>query len=239
VRSGAPARVCGDASRFAPSVQGGAEPSACAGYGGTTQRVDSVEDKIARHAAAPAEEVAAAAARDITVTFNADVSDALPWRFRPSQRAVVVRPGESVLAFYTATNLSSEPITGVSTYNVTPARAGLYFNKVQCFCFEEQRLLPGETLDMPVFFYIDPEYAKDDKLKGINLLTLSYTFFKTDHVLDEEEQAMAAAHAQQKERYSSLASSAAAAAAAAAAPLPAAAVPLGGAAAAAALAHQA
>jgi len=160
------------------------------GFGGTTQRATSVEEKFAAQALATSSDAAALAAREITVTFNADVSDSLPWRFRPSQRQVVVRPGESALAFYTATNTSSQPVTGVSTYNVTPMRAGLYFNKVQCFCFEEQRLLPGETLDMPVFFYIDPEYVKDDKLKNTNLLTLSYTFFKAESA--EEEEAPAA-----------------------------------------------
>ncbi|KAK6941206.1 Cytochrome c oxidase assembly protein CtaG/Cox11 [Dillenia turbinata] len=122
------------------------------GYGGTVQRRETVEEKIARHA------------QDGKVTT----------RLVP----VKVKPGESALAFYTAENRSSAPITGVSTYNVTPMKAAVYFNKIQCFCFEEQRLLPGEQIDMPVFFYIDPEFETDPKMDGINNIILSYTFFK-------------------------------------------------------------
>lgn len=105
----------------------------------------AVEDKLAeREQAANAELDAAAASRQLTVTFNADVSDGMPWKFRPSQRSVTLRPGESTLAFYVAENLSNKSIIGVSTYNVTPQQAGYYFNKIQCFCFEEQKLRPGE-----------------------------------------------------------------------------------------------
>ncbi|XP_021888740.1 cytochrome c oxidase assembly protein COX11, mitochondrial, partial [Carica papaya] len=116
--------------------------------------------------------------REIVVQFNADVADGMPWKFVPTQREVRVKPGESALAFYTAENRSSAPITGVSTYNVTPMKAAVYFNKIQCFCFEEQRLLPGEQIDMPVFFYIDPEIETDPRMDGINNIILSYTFFK-------------------------------------------------------------
>ncbi|KAG2535679.1 cytochrome c oxidase assembly protein COX11, mitochondrial-like isoform X1 [Panicum virgatum] len=91
-----------------------------------------------------------------------------------------VKPGESALAFYTAENRSSAPITGVSTYNVAPMKAAIYFNKIQCFCFEEQTLLPGEQIDMPVFFYIDPEFETDPKMEGVNNIVLSYTFFKVN-----------------------------------------------------------
>lgn len=112
------------------------------------------------------------------VQFNADIADGMQWKFVPTQREVRVKPGESALAFYTAENQSSTPITGVSTYNVTPMKAAVYFNKIQCFCFEEQRLLPGEKIDMPVFFYIDPEIEDDPKMDGINNIILSYTFFK-------------------------------------------------------------
>ncbi|KAG5547644.1 hypothetical protein RHGRI_013365 [Rhododendron griersonianum] len=115
------------------------------GYGGTVQRRESVEEKIARHA-----QDGTVTTREIVVQFNADVADGMPWKFIPTQREVRVRPGESALAFYTAENQSSTPITGVSTYNVTPMKAAVYFNKIQCFCFEEQRLLPGEQIDMPV-----------------------------------------------------------------------------------------
>ncbi|XP_068640044.1 cytochrome c oxidase assembly protein COX11, mitochondrial isoform X1 [Aristolochia californica] len=144
------------------------------GYGGTVQRKESVEEKIARHS-----RDGTVTSRDIVVQFNADVADGLQWKFTPTQREVRIKPGESALAFYTAENCSSTPITGVSTYNVTPMKAAIYFNKIQCFCFEEQRLLPGEQIDMPVFFYIDPEFETDPKMDGINNLILSYTFFKT------------------------------------------------------------
>ncbi|VVA89723.1 unnamed protein product [Arabis nemorensis] len=143
------------------------------GYGGTIQRKETVEEKIARHS-----ESGTVTEREIVVQFNADVADGMQWKFTPTQREVRVKPGESALAFYTAENKSSSPITGVSTYNVTPMKAGVYFNKIQCFCFEEQRLLPGEQIDMPVFFYIDPEFETDPRMDGINNLILSYTFFK-------------------------------------------------------------
>lgn len=143
------------------------------GYGGTVQRRESVEEKIARHS-----KDEAMISREITVQFNADVADGMQWKFIPTQREVRVKPGESALAFYTAENQSSAPIVGVSTYNVTPMKAAVYFNKIQCFCFEEQKLLPGEQVDMPVFFYIDPEFLTDPKMDGINNLILSYTFFK-------------------------------------------------------------
>jgi len=105
------------------------------------------------------------------------VSDVLPWKFVPQQREVRVLPGETALAFYTATNKSDEDIIGVATYSVTPGQVAPYFSKIQCFCFEEQRLNAGETVDMPVFFYIDPEFLNDLNMKGIETITLSYTFF--------------------------------------------------------------
>lgn len=86
-------------------------------------------------------------------------------------------PGETALAFYTATNKSDEDIIGVATYSVSPGQVAPYFSKIQCFCFEEQRLNKGETVDMPVFFYIDPEFVNDINMKGIDTITLSYTFF--------------------------------------------------------------
>jgi cytochrome c oxidase assembly protein subunit 11 len=101
----------------------------------------------------------------------------LPWTFTPQQREVRVLPGETALAFYTATNKSSDDIIGVATYSVTPGQVAPYFSKIQCFCFEEQRLNAGETVDMPVFFYIDPAFVDDPNMKGIETITLSYTFF--------------------------------------------------------------
>lgn len=122
------------------------------GFGGTVRSGATVEEKLALRRKARAsekkEEVEGEKPRrppprEITVTFNADVADGLPWRFSPAQRAVVVRPGQSALAFFTARNLGQSAVTGVSTYNVAPQQAGAHFNKVQCFCFEEQRLQPG------------------------------------------------------------------------------------------------
>lgn len=115
--------------------------------------------------------------RRLRVTFNGSVSDVLPWKFTPQQREVRVLPGETALAFYTATNKSDDDIIGVATYSVTPGQVAPYFSKIQCFCFEEQRLNAGETVDMPVFFFIDPDFVKDPAMKGIDTVTLSYTFF--------------------------------------------------------------
>ena len=112
----------------------------------------------------------------------------MPWKFRPSQKEVRIVPGETALAFFKAVNKSDKPVTGVATYNVTPMRAGIYFNKIQCFCFEEQRLGPKEEVDMPVFFYVDPEFLDDPLMDGIKTLTLSYTFFKTEHEEEELEE---------------------------------------------------
>lgn len=116
--------------------------------------------------------------RVIRVRFNADVASSMRWNFRPQQTEVKVLPGETALAFYTAKNPTDNPIIGISTYNVVPFEAGQYFNKIQCFCFEEQRLNPHEQVDMPVFFYIDPEFADDPKLQAVDTITLSYTFFE-------------------------------------------------------------
>jgi cytochrome c oxidase assembly protein subunit 11 len=116
-------------------------------------------------------------AKRIRITFNGSVSDVLPWKFVPQQREVRVLPGETALAFYTATNKSDDDIIGVATYSVTPGQVAPYFSKIQCFCFEEQRLNAGETVDMPVFFYIDPDFVNDPNMRGIEQVTLSYTFF--------------------------------------------------------------
>lgn len=156
------------------------------GFGGTIKEGRSVEEKLKARKEERNEELEMAAAkRELTITFSANVADGLEWKFVPTQRAVKVHPGQSTLAFYTVENLSKRSITGVSTYNVAPQQVGQYFNKVQCFCFEEQRLRPGEKIDMPVFFYIDPEYATDPRVDNINNITLSYTFFKVGE--DDED----------------------------------------------------
>jgi cytochrome c oxidase assembly protein subunit 11 len=115
--------------------------------------------------------------RRLRITFKGNVSDVLPWKFTPQQREVRVLPGETALAFFTATNKSDADIIGVATYGVTPAQVAPYFSKIQCFCFEEQRLNAGETVDMPVLFFIDPDFVKDPAMRGIDTITLSYTFF--------------------------------------------------------------
>ncbi|KAF6844999.1 cytochrome c oxidase assembly protein cox11 [Colletotrichum musicola] len=117
----------------------------------------------------------------IRVTFSSSVSDVLPWKFTPQQREVRVLPGETALAFYTATNNSDQDIIGVATYSVTPGQVAPYFSKIQCFCFEEQRLNAGETVDMPVFFYLDPDIVNDVNMRGIETVTLNYTFFKAKY----------------------------------------------------------
>ena len=131
--------------------------------------------------------------RRLRITFAGSTSDILPWKFTPQQREVRVLPGETALAFYTATNKSSEDVIGVATYSVTPAQVAPYFSKIQCFCFEEQRLNKGETVDMPVFFYIDPEFLKDPAMKGIDTITLNYTFFsKLYHQLRDDDRRLVA-----------------------------------------------
>jgi len=133
------------------------------GYGGTTNVADR----------APA----AIVDRPIAVRFNGDVNSRLPWQFKPVQREVTVRLGEQKLAYYEARNMSDRPITGTATFNVTPAKAGTYFTKVECFCFTEQTLAPGERVDMPVSFFVDPALADEPGLDDVETITLSYTFF--------------------------------------------------------------
>ena len=123
---------------------------------------------------------AAADAPSIEIRFNADVAPDLDWHFGPVERAVTVRLGEPALAFYRAENLGPEPITGAAVFNVTPLKAGRYFSKIDCFCFTEQRLDPGESADMPVSFFVDPEIAEDPNVRDVGTITLSYTFFRSD-----------------------------------------------------------
>ncbi len=114
--------------------------------------------------------------REIRIQFNADVNPQLPWIFKPLQREIKIKVGQNALAFYQAKNLSNRPITGMATYNVVPDKAGKYFNKMVCFCFIEQILIPGQTMDMPVQFYLDPDIEKDPDCEDIQVITLSYTF---------------------------------------------------------------
>ena len=122
-----------------------------------------------------------AESRRIRITFESNTSDALQWSFKPELREVRVVPGETALTFYRAKNNAKEDIVGIATYNVTPYRAGQYFNKIQCFCFEEQMLRAGEEVDMPVFFFIDPDFNDDPYMKEVNTITLSYTLFNAKY----------------------------------------------------------
>ncbi|KAK7463499.1 Cytochrome c oxidase assembly protein cox11, mitochondrial [Stygiomarasmius scandens] len=117
-------------------------------------------------------------ARRIKVHFNADRSDQLPWSFKPQQKTISVLPGETSLAFYTAKNDSNKDIIGIATYNVTPDRIAPYFSKVECFCFEEQKLLAGEEVDMPLLFFIDKDVLEDPSCRNVDSVVLSYTFFR-------------------------------------------------------------
>lgn len=133
------------------------------GYGGTTQRAD----------AAPARSLA----RELTVEFDANRGGGLPWTFEPVQRRVRVRIGEEALVHYRARNDSGAAVAGAAVFNVTPDKVGKYFSKIQCFCFVEQTLAAGETVDMPVVFFIDPAIVGDEDLKELKTITLSYTFY--------------------------------------------------------------
>lgn len=115
----------------------------------------------------------------ITIRFNANTQPNLPWRFEPAQPSMELAVGEEGLGFYHARNLSTAPATGISTYNVTPEVVGKYFHKTACFCFEEQTLEPGQQVDMPLTFWVDPAIATDPNTRNIRTITVSYTFFRT------------------------------------------------------------
>lgn len=135
------------------------------GFGGTTQVSEVVPSEIID--------------RSVNVRFNADTSKDLEWSFKAEQRDVDIKIGENKLVFFAAENTGDETLKGTAVYNVTPLKAGGYFNKVECFCFQEQALKPGEKMTFPVSFFIDPEIVNDRNLKDVKTITLSYTFFKT------------------------------------------------------------
>jgi len=134
------------------------------GFNGTTQVATS----------APSD---APLQRKISVRFDANVGPGLPWKFEPEQNEIEVRIGEVVTVFYTVTNQAARATTGVAAYNVAPLTVGAYFQKINCFCFTEQTMGPGEKREMPVVFYVDPQIAKDSENDGLNSITLSYTFY--------------------------------------------------------------
>ncbi|PRD45716.1 cytochrome c oxidase assembly protein [Phyllobacterium phragmitis] len=136
------------------------------GYGGTTQRVEQMSDTILD--------------KTINIRFDANTSGALPWDFKPKQREVTIRIGETKQISYEGRSLATAPTSGRASFNVTPDRAGAYFNKVQCFCFTDTTLQPGEDIDMPVVFFVDPDIVNDPDLEDLKTITLSYTFFPID-----------------------------------------------------------
>lgn len=118
--------------------------------------------------------------KTIKIRFDGNVEKGMPWKFRPEVNEIEIRIGETGLAFYEATNLTDRPIAGTASYNVAPFSAGGYFTKIECFCFTEQVLQPGETVKMPVTFYVDPEIVDDIEAKHVTTITLSYTFYETE-----------------------------------------------------------
>lgn len=135
--------------------------------------------------------------RKIAVKFDASTSSDLLWKFIPCQDEITVVPGETALAFFKAKNMTSRPIIGIATYTILPYDAGLYFNKIQCFCFEEQRLEPNEEVDMPVLFFLDDQFASDPKLENVDSICLSYMFFESkgseEDIVSLQKVALAAA----------------------------------------------
>jgi cytochrome c oxidase assembly protein subunit 11 len=138
---------------------------AATGYNGTTQRASAAPDDIVT-------------GRTITVRFDAEIAPGLDWEFRPEQMSVDVHPGETKIIHYRAVNLSKDVTTGTATFNVTPSKAGLYFDKLQCFCFTAQRLNPGEGADLAVQFFVDPAIVQDRDAADVDTITLSYTMFR-------------------------------------------------------------
>ena len=136
------------------------------GYGGTTQVADDVLGPMSE--------------KTITVRFDANIANNFGWKFAPKQRSITLHLGEKKTAYYTAHNPSSKTTWGTSTFNVSPQIAGQYFNKIECFCFTEQKLKAGESVEMPVVFFVDPDILNEPLLKDNNTITLSYTFFPTD-----------------------------------------------------------
>jgi cytochrome c oxidase assembly protein subunit 11 len=135
------------------------------GFDGTTQRANRAPGAVAGQ---------------VKVEFDANTHPGLPWRFEPEQTSVNVAPGAQTKIFYRAQNLSARPVTGQAVYNVSPDQVGKYFKKIQCFCFNEQTLQPGQNVDMPVIFFVDPMIVKDPDTKDVHEITLSYTFYPVE-----------------------------------------------------------
>ena len=147
------------------------------GYGGTTATATAGSAEVLDET--------------IKVRFDGGLDRGMPWEFKPMQREMEVRLGETGLAFYEAHNPTDRPIAGSASYNVSPFTAGGYFAKIDCFCFEQQVLQPGETVEMPVTFYVDPEILDDRDARHVPVITLSYTFYEIDLPEEEEQAALA------------------------------------------------
>ena len=144
------------------------------GFGGTTQIASSAPGSTGQP--------------NINIRFESNITDSLNWDFYSKTKTVKIPMGEEKTIYYFAKNLSDEPIVGTATFNVTPAKAGQYFMKIDCFCFVEQLLNPGESMNMPVTFFIDPDLYKDENVQEVNEITLSYTFMKSMDQSKVEEQ---------------------------------------------------
>jgi cytochrome c oxidase assembly protein subunit 11 len=144
------------------------------GFGGTTGVAESAPDTILD--------------QTVVIKFDASIERGMPWEFRPAQREMTVRIGENAIAFYEAYNPTDKPVAGTASYNVAPDAAGGYFQKIACFCFTEQVLQPGERVQMPVSFFVDPEMVKDPEGAFVKEITLSYTFYQQP--LPEEQAAL-------------------------------------------------
>jgi len=137
---------------------------AATGFGGTTQRAETASDHVA--------------SSFVTVRFTTEIAPDLDWQFRPMTGEVTLHPGEQQQVFFRAVNRTTETVTSRAVYNVTPTKAGIYFDKLQCFCFDEQVLKPGETKDMGVVFFVDPDLLTDPSTRDVRTITLSYTMFR-------------------------------------------------------------
>ena len=139
---------------------------AVTGFDGTTQRADRAPGAVAG---------------DVGVRFDANIDPALPWKFEPEQATVRIQPGKRTTIYYRSTNYTARPTTGQAVFNVSPAQAGPYFSKIECFCFTEQTLKPGESVRMPVVFFVDPKLRTDPATRNIDEITLSYTFYPVEN----------------------------------------------------------
>ena len=136
------------------------------GYGGVPQRAEKAPSEVLD--------------RTVTIRFDGNVDGSLPWTFAPVQQTMDVKIGETALAFFKASNNSAVPVTGRAIFNVSPELAGRYFTKIECFCFKQQTLAAGQTVEMPVTFFVDPKFVEDEDTRDISEITLSYTFYRSD-----------------------------------------------------------